>query len=288
MKLITYSVSVSKANEGWYVKSQHTGARMAMYLKDELDCFDPTDGRVLGIMTDNVSSNYSMTYELQSTLEASVIKWPALRNHIPCMAHIIQLALGTFISQLAAKCRTKSWVAHEPNQQIGENESIEIGKSQWLREEGNARINKVSAMTSGVAEIIVTVRISRYCESPETDLHIAENACCTDNALTWSSKRVHSLSHCQTLHCGTTYYGCEVMMELNTDVVWVRLSMIWIYPQVAPTSKIHWLPATVHNTVWMDNCQEHHGCFEAIPLLDPVDVKEVSSHTISLQHSLQW
>jgi len=101
-----------------------------------------------------------MTRELQSTLEASGIKWPALRNHIPCMAHVIQLALGAFMSSLGVKGRTKSWEAHERDQQFGENESIDIGKSQKLRKEGNARINKVSAMKPDLAKIIEKVRIS--------------------------------------------------------------------------------------------------------------------------------
>jgi len=135
-----------------------------------------------------------MTRKLQSTLEASGIEWPALRNHIPCMAHVIQLALDAFMSSLGVKGRTKSWEAHERDQQFGENESIDIGKSQRLQKEGNARINKVSAMRPGIAKIIEKVRISWYFESPEADLHKAENACCINYANTWSPKRVHWLS----------------------------------------------------------------------------------------------
>jgi len=129
-------------------------------VKDVLDRFELTDAHLLGITTDNASPNYPMTRELQSTLEASGIEWPALRNHIPCMAHIIQLALGAFISSLGVKGRTKSWEAHECDQQFGENESMDIAKSQGLRKEGNASINKVSAMRTGLAKIIEKVRIS--------------------------------------------------------------------------------------------------------------------------------
>jgi len=125
-----------------------------------LDRFELTDSRLLRITTVNASSNYSVTRELQSTLEASGIEWPALRNHIPCMAHVIQLALGAFMSCLGVKGRTKSWEAHERDQQFGENESIDIGNSQRLRKEGNATINKVSAMRPGLAKIIEKVRIS--------------------------------------------------------------------------------------------------------------------------------
>jgi len=125
-----------------------------------LDRFELTNSRLLGITMDNPSSNYSMTRELQSTLEASGIKWPALRNHKPCMVHVIQLALGAFMRSLGVKGSTKSWDAHERDKQFGENESIDIGKSQRLRKEGNARINKVLAMRPGLAKIIDKVRIS--------------------------------------------------------------------------------------------------------------------------------
>jgi hypothetical protein len=129
-------------------------------LKDVLDHFELTDGRLLSITPDNDSSNYLMTCELQSTLEASGIEWPALRHHIPCMVHVIQLALAAFMSSLCVKGRTKSWEAHERDQQFGGNESIDIGKSQRLRKEGNARINKVLAMKPGLAKIIEKVCIS--------------------------------------------------------------------------------------------------------------------------------
>ena len=64
-------------------------------------------------------------------------------------------------------------------------------------------------MRPGLAKIIEKVRISTYYESAETDLHIAENACCIDYADTWMLKRVHWLSKSQSLDRITTHYGCE-------------------------------------------------------------------------------
>jgi len=183
-----------------------------------LDCFELTDCRLLGIMTDKASSNYSMTCELQTTLEASAIQWPALSNHVPCMAHVIHLALGAFMRSLGVKGRTKSWEAHEHNQQFQENEGIDIRKNQRLQQEGNTRINEVSAMRPGLAEIIEKVHISWYFGSPEIDLHIAENACCIDYTDTWSSKPVHWLSKGQSSHHSTTDYWCEDTIDLNTGV----------------------------------------------------------------------
>jgi len=107
------------------------------------------------------------------------------------MVHVIQLGLGAFMSTLHVKGCTKSWKAHERDQQFGEIKSTDIRKSQRLRKEGNARINKVSAMGPGLPKIIEKERISTYFESAETDLHRVENDCCIDYADTWSSKRVH-------------------------------------------------------------------------------------------------
>ena len=173
------------------MKGQHTGARLAIHLKAILDGFGLNNGHLLGIMTDNASSNHSMTRELQSPLEASGIEWPASRNHIPSMAHVIHLALGAIMSSLSVKGHSKSWEAHERDHQLRENETADIGKSQRLRKEGNARLNEVLAMNPGLAKIIEKVRISRYVETAETDLHIAENACFIDYANTWLLKRVH-------------------------------------------------------------------------------------------------
>jgi len=107
------------------------------------------------------------------------------------MAHVIQLAVGAFMSNLGVKGRTKSWEAHERDQQFRENENTHIGKSQRLRKEGNARINKVSTMTPGLAKIIEKLHISRYSENSETNYHIAANASWVDYVDTWSSKRVY-------------------------------------------------------------------------------------------------
>ena len=65
------------------------------------------------------------------------------------MLHVIQLALGAFMSSLGIEGRTKSLVAYECNHQFVDNERINIGKSQRHRKERNARINEVLAMRPG-------------------------------------------------------------------------------------------------------------------------------------------
>jgi len=76
------------------------------------------------------------------------------------MVHIIQLALGAFMRSLGVNDHTKSWKAHERDQLFRDNDSINIGKSQRLQKQGNAGINRVSAMRPCLAKIIEKVRIS--------------------------------------------------------------------------------------------------------------------------------
>jgi len=124
-------------------------------------------------------------------------------------------ALGALMCCLGVKGRTKSWEAHEGNQQFGDKDSMDIGKIQKLRKEGNARLNKVAAMRSGLVKRIEKVCIPWHFESPETYIHIAETACCIDYADTRSSKQFHRLSNCQITHCRTTYSGCEDTLKFN-------------------------------------------------------------------------
>ena len=150
------------------------------------------------------------------------------------------------MSSLGVQGHTESWEAHECDQQFGDNESVDVGKGQRLRKEDNARINKVSAMRPGLAKIIEKVHIARHFESTETNLHIAENACCIAYGDTWSSKRVHSQSISHDQYHGTTYYGCVDTLEFDIGVALASGSITRIHPRVARASKIHSLPATLH------------------------------------------
>jgi len=204
------------------------------------------------------------------------------------MAHSIQLALGAFITSVGVIGRTKSWEAHECDQQFGENNSTDIEKSQRLWKQGNATINKVSAMRPGLSKIFEKVRISTYFESAETDLHIAENACCIDYSDTWSSKRVHWLAKCQNMNCCLTSSGCENTVEFNAAVAWASLPITTIHQRVAQEYQIPWQLATPHNTEQLDHRNICDATFTVIPVLDLVDVQTACHNSPSHHYCLQW
>jgi len=221
-------------------------------------------------------------------IEASPTEWPALRHHIPCTVHIIQLALGAFINSFGVKGGTKSWEAHERDQYFEENESTDIGKSQRLRKEGNVRIYTVSAMKPGSVKIIEKVCIGRIFESTKTDHCIAANAYTIDYTDTRSSKRVDWLSKNQSMHRRSTYYGCKNTVEFDTRVAWASLPIMRIHHWVAQEPQIHWILATIQNTSWIDHCEVRDGSPKAVPILDLVDVEKVYSSSASYHECVQW
>ena len=187
-------------------------------MQEVLDGFELSDGCLHVITTDNTSTNWSMTCKLQSALVVAGIERPESRNHKSCMAHIIQLALGAFRRRLGVNGRTKSWEAHECDYQFDEHDSILNGQCQRLREEGNARIDKVSAMRPGLVKILENVCITQYFGRPETDLHIAVNACCIHYADSGLSERFHWVSKSPCTNHSTTDYGSDGGVKFNTAV----------------------------------------------------------------------
>ena len=111
------------------------------------------DGKLLlGITTDNASSNYSMTGCLQKLLENGGTDWSAEQNHLPCMTHVIQLALGAFMDSLGVKGRHKSWEDNE-REKIGQET---VGSNRRKRVCG-VRVEKVASLEPGFNKIVEKV-----------------------------------------------------------------------------------------------------------------------------------
>jgi len=192
------------------------------------------------MMNSYASRNHCITREVQSTIELSRFMLPALRYHILCIVHVTQLAWGAFTSRLGVKTFTKSWEAHQLDLQFGEEEILDIWKSQRLCKEGNVGINKMTAMRPGLAKILKKTGILINFESLETNHHIVVNAWCIDYTNTWLSKEVHWLSTSQAPHSGTPYCGCEDTVELNSGDAWASLPIRGIHARVAQKPLIQW------------------------------------------------
>ena len=128
----------------------HTGLNLSQHLSAVIARFGLHNGRVLGITTDNATSNYAMARELQKSLKTMEVEWSAAQNHIPCMAHVIQLALSAFMQSLGVKGRSKSW-------EEGVRDTLtEDGKGRKGKV-GCGRIKKIMEMPAGFSKIIEKV-----------------------------------------------------------------------------------------------------------------------------------
>lgn len=82
-----------------------------------------------------------------------------MSHYTPCVEHIVYLALCAFIRCLRVIGLQTSWEADDHDHQSGANVNIDIVESQNLRNEGNTRINKLSAIRPGMEKIVEKVRI---------------------------------------------------------------------------------------------------------------------------------
>jgi hypothetical protein len=157
---------------------------------------------------------------------------PALRNHIPHMVHVILLAIDGPMSSVSVERRTKSSEVLECSA-VWREWIIANGKRQTLRNKGDTRINKVSAMRPGLVKLMKKVRLAGYFESPDSDVHITENACCVTYDDNWSPKLVHWTSKSQSQPRSTSDYGCTDTLELYSRVAQAGLLITGIQTRVA-------------------------------------------------------
>src|SRR5207302_7667732 len=86
------------------INGSHTGASMAGIINKVLAEYGIQE-RILGFTTDSASKNKTLTQALNNALGSLSIEWSPIENHIPCIAHIVQLILGAFMSSFMVKSK---------------------------------------------------------------------------------------------------------------------------------------------------------------------------------------
>jgi len=84
------------------IRGSHTGANMAGIINDVRASYGIQD-RILGFTTDSASNNRTLTEALNNAWSLLSVEWCQLENHIPCMAPVVQLILGAFMSSIKGK-----------------------------------------------------------------------------------------------------------------------------------------------------------------------------------------
>jgi len=86
------------------IRGSHKGANMAGIINDVLARHGIKD-RIVGFTTDSASNNRTLTEALNNAWSLLSVEWCQLANHIPCMAHVVHLILGAFMSSIKVKSR---------------------------------------------------------------------------------------------------------------------------------------------------------------------------------------
>ena len=86
------------------IRGSHTGANMAGIFTDVLARYGIQD-RILGFSTDSSSNNQTVTQASNNAWSLLSVEWCELENHIPCVAHVVQLILRVFMSSIKVKSR---------------------------------------------------------------------------------------------------------------------------------------------------------------------------------------
>src|SRR5437588_4604079 len=86
------------------IKGSHTGANMVGIINKVLAEYG-IQHRILGFTTDSASNNKTVTQALNKALGSLSDEWSLIENHILCMAHVVQLILGAFMSSIKVKSK---------------------------------------------------------------------------------------------------------------------------------------------------------------------------------------
>jgi len=86
------------------IHGAHTGENMARVIGEILKRYG-IESQLLGFTTDSASNNTTLAQALDNALSQLAIDWNCEHNHIPCMAHVVQLILGSFMDYLKIKSK---------------------------------------------------------------------------------------------------------------------------------------------------------------------------------------
>jgi len=85
------------------VLEAHSGEHLAEILLKVLEEYKITD-KLSYITSDNASNNISMVKELERLLEEHDIEWDHTKYHIPCLTHVINIAVQKFLASIKSDC----------------------------------------------------------------------------------------------------------------------------------------------------------------------------------------
>jgi len=84
------------------IRGSHTGPNRAGIINDVLARYW-IQNCILGFTTDSAINNRTLTEALNNPWSLQSVEWCQLENHVPCIAHVVQLILGALMSSIKVK-----------------------------------------------------------------------------------------------------------------------------------------------------------------------------------------
>jgi hypothetical protein len=112
----------------------HSGATLAIIVNNLLEKYNLSD-RVISITTDNAPNNGTLIKELNSYINEAIDKGFLNGNitRIPCLAHIIQLALKALLGKIRLTPKNETLVAvWKADQELDELEKIKAAEQRGM------------------------------------------------------------------------------------------------------------------------------------------------------------
>ena len=112
----------------------HSGAILAQVVNSVLEKHKISD-RVLSITTDNASNNGTLIKELNSYINEAMAKgfFNGKITHIPCLAHVLQLALKALLGKIRLAPKNETLVAvWKADQELDELERISAAEKRGM------------------------------------------------------------------------------------------------------------------------------------------------------------
>ena len=108
------------------IRGAHTGENLIDLVGDILKRYG-IESLLLGFTSDSASNNGTLTMALSDALDQLSIDWNCDHNHISCMAHVVQLILGTFMDHLKIKSKGENMPSNFKESYVEKVASMEAG-----------------------------------------------------------------------------------------------------------------------------------------------------------------
>jgi len=216
----------------------HSGLNLAKHVHRILHDFN-FHTKLFCITTDSASNNVKMMKELTKLLRKDGVTWSGLAHHIRCLAHVINLAVKAFLSNLKATpmSEEQQWLSSDDPQELdgGQESDIEededmYGNDQENIDEDADAPSLVIKEGEGFETVLLKIReISKAATVTPKRIQSFENVCTAANIKPLRLIRDHAI------RWNATFNMLERALYLRKAIdLWTRSNPLFTQLEMTP------------------------------------------------------